>query len=173
MQWNIYAEPVCCPITDSKTNSLQTVIARMIWYVTQLFTDCGASRDRREQPKMALTAARAPAVRSHPRNNIVHLPKRRWSLLFWMSSTHNYKSVTNTSASKILAIIHIPGSLKLFHFHFPILQLNGTGRSHIIRYPSANNTEDEDFLNNAWIKVLMIKMRAVFSVQETQSIVLY
>lgn len=33
--------------------------------------------DRREQPKMALTAARAPAVRRHSRNNIVHLPKRR------------------------------------------------------------------------------------------------
>lgn len=57
------------------------------------------------------------------------------------------ESATDTGASKILAKIHIL-SLKL-NFHFPILQLNGTGRSHIIRYPSANNTEDEASLNNA------------------------
>lgn len=72
----------------------------------------------------------------------------------------NIESATNTGDSNILAKIHIL-SLKLLNFHFPILQLNGTGRSHIIRYPSANNTEDEASLNNAWIKVLMIKMRAV------------
>jgi len=61
-------------------------------------------------------------------------------------------TITNQPQVQVLqkiAIIQIPNSLKLFPFHVPILQLNGTGRSHIIRYPSANNTEDEDFLNNA------------------------
>ncbi len=37
-----------------------------------------------------------------------------------------------------------------WYFHFPILQLNGTGRSHSTRYPSADKTvDDEASLNNA------------------------